>query len=148
MYDISAITNYVVIIKRLSQVEGSKASINSLCTAFAILAMHLNLHWTDFVENLSAELSENVDQVTALFLIIKYMADICDNDSIVIEDSMRQQFFTFMDNIAAQIFEGIFNLWAGKLLQSGLGVAASAKSASPGVSAIPTDRQELEALKM
>ena len=56
----------------------------------AILAMHLNMHWGDFVEKLSNELSENVDHVTALLLIIKYMADICDNDSIVIEDSMRQ----------------------------------------------------------
>jgi hypothetical protein len=72
-------------------------------------------------------------------LIIKYMADICDNDSIVIEDSMRQQFFNFMDNIAPQIFEGVFNNWAIRLLQSGLGVASSSKATAPG-SAIPVDK--------
>jgi hypothetical protein len=53
-----------------------------------------------------------------------------------------------MDNISQQIFEGVFNYWAGKLLQSGLGVAASKTQASAPGSAIPTDRQELEALKL
>jgi len=128
--------------------DGAKATLNSLCTAMAILVMHLNKHWGDFVENMASELSENVDHVTALLLIIKYMADICDNDSIVIEDSIRQSFFTFMDNISQQIFEGVFNYWAGKLLQSGLGVAASKAQPSPPGSAIPTDRQEIEALKL
>ena len=66
--------------------------------------MHLNMHWEGFVEHLTNELSENVDHVTALLLILKYMADICDNDSIVIEDSIRQSFYTFMDNVAQQIF--------------------------------------------
>lgn len=53
------------------------------------MAMHLNMHWVDFIEHLTNELSDNVDHVTALLLIIKFMAEICDNDSIVIEDSMR-----------------------------------------------------------
>jgi hypothetical protein len=128
--------------------DGAKATLNSLCTAVAILVMHLNTHWGDFVENMASELSENVDHVTALLLIIKYMADICDNDSIVIEDSIRQSFFNFMDNISQQIFEGIFNYWAGKLLQSGLGVAASKTHQSAPGTAIPTDRQEIEALKL
>jgi hypothetical protein len=55
--------------------------------------MHLNQRWTDFVEYLSAQLSDNVDHATALLLIIKYMAEMCDNDSVVIEDSIRQNFF-------------------------------------------------------
>ena len=59
----------------------------------AILIMHLNQRWSDFVEYLSSQLSENVDHATALLLIIKYMAEMCDNDSVVIEDSIRQNFF-------------------------------------------------------
>ncbi len=70
-------------------VDGSRATMSALCTAFAILVMHLNKHWKEFVEHMTSELSDNVDHATALLLIIKYMADICDNDSIVIEDSIR-----------------------------------------------------------
>ena len=81
--------------------------------------------------------------MTALLLIIKYMADICDNDSIVIEDSIRQSFFMFMDNIAPQIFENVFNSWAIRLLQSGLGVASQGSAGG-----MPNNNQELEALKM
>ena len=47
------------------------------------------------------------------------MASDCDNDSIVIEDSIRQNFYHFMDKIASQIFGGVFNLWAQKILESG-----------------------------
>jgi hypothetical protein len=48
------------------------------------------------------------------------MASDCDNDSIVIEDSIRQNFYTFMDKVAYQIFDQVFNQWASKILQAGL----------------------------
>ena len=48
-----------------------------------------------------------------------------------------------MDNIAGQIFENVFNSWAGKLLTSGLGVASAGSAGG-----IPKDSQELESLKM
>jgi hypothetical protein len=47
-----------------------------------------------------------------------------------------------MDAVAPQIFLNVFNSWAAKLLQSGLGVASPS---SPGM---PRDNEELEALKM
>jgi hypothetical protein len=82
----------------------------------SILIMHINENWRDFVEQISHEFSENVDHATCLLLILKYMAENCDSDSIVIEDSVRQKFFSFMDNISHQVFEAIFNKWAEKLL--------------------------------
>jgi preprotein translocase subunit SecF len=48
------------------------------------------------------------------------MASDCDNDSIVIEDSIRQNFYTFMDKVAYQIFDQVFNQWASKILEAGL----------------------------
>lgn len=55
--------------------------------------MHLNENWRDFVEHISLEFSDNVDHATSLLLVLKYMAENCDSDSIVIEDSVRQSFF-------------------------------------------------------
>lgn len=89
--------------------ENSKPQINCLCTALAILIIHMNESWPDFVESMSRELSGNVEHATCLLLILKYMASDCDNDSIVIEDSIRQNYFQYMDNIASKIFDTVFN---------------------------------------
>lgn len=67
--------------------------------------MHINENWQDFVEQISAEFSDSVDHATCLLLVLKYMAADCDNDSIVVEDSIRHNFFAFIDNIAPQVFE-------------------------------------------
>jgi hypothetical protein len=48
------------------------------------------------------------------------MASECDNSSIVIEDSIRQNFFGFMDKVAYQIFDQVFNQWASKILEAGV----------------------------
>lgn len=102
--------------------EGQPTHIlNSLCTALAICAMHINEHWHDFVEGLMADFSDSVDHATCLLLILKYMAADCDNDSIVVEDSVRHNFFHFIDGISQQVFELIFNTWATNLLAGGLG---------------------------
>jgi hypothetical protein len=46
---------------------------------------------------------------------LKYIASECDNDSIVIEDSVRRKFFDFIDSISHQVFDGVFNNWAQKI---------------------------------
>lgn len=61
-----------------------------------------------------------MDHATSLLLILKYMASECDNSSIVIEDSIRQNFFGFMDKVAYQIFDQVFNQWASKILEAGV----------------------------
>ena len=64
------------------------------------------------IDNLISELSSSIEQATCLLMILKYMASDCDNESIVIEDSLRSTYFRFIDQIAPQVFEQIFNLWA------------------------------------
>jgi hypothetical protein len=66
--------------------------------------MHIHEGWPDFVEHLAGELQEGVEHVTCLLMILKYMASDCDNDSIVIEESIRGNFFTFLDSIATLVF--------------------------------------------
>ena len=89
--------------------------LNCLNTALAILIMHLSDNWPEMLENLIAEFSNTVDQATSLLMILTYMAQDCDNDSIVIEGSLRSHFFSFLDSIAPQVFELIFNQWAQRI---------------------------------
>jgi len=91
----------LVIIKRMALEENSRPQLQSLCTALAILVIHINESWPSFVQDIIQELSGSVDHAICLLLILKYMASDCDNDSIVIEDSIRQNFFVFMDKIAS-----------------------------------------------
>lgn len=99
----------LVIIKRMALEENSRPQLQSLCTAMAILIIHVNESWSTFVHDITTELSGSVEHATCLLLILKYMAAECDNSSIVIEDSIRQNFYTFMDKIAYQIFDQVFN---------------------------------------
>lgn len=100
--------------------ENSRPQLQSLCTALAILVIHINENWPTFVKDITTELSGSVEHATCLLLILKYMASDCDDDSIVIEDSVRQNFYVFMDNVAYQIFDQVFNQWASKILEAGL----------------------------
>eukprot|EP00347_Sterkiella_histriomuscorum_P023855 403333152 len=107
--------NLLIILKKM--IDDGKPSfvLNCLCTALAILSMHLNESWQDMIEQLISELSNTVDQAINLLTILKYMATDCDNDSIVIEDSLRRSFFTYLDNLSQIVFEQIFNQWAQKI---------------------------------
>jgi hypothetical protein len=67
------------------------------------------------IDGLILQFSDSVDHAICLLLILKYMANECDNDSIVIEESIRSSFFNFLDQISPQVFEQIFNLWAMKI---------------------------------
>ena len=69
--------------------ENSRPQLHSLCTAMAILIIHINESWPTFVQDISTELSGSVEHATCLLLILKYMATESDNNSIVIEDSIR-----------------------------------------------------------
>ncbi len=57
----------------------------------------MHQQWEDLIENLIASFSENEDYAYCLLTILKYMANDCDNDSIVIEDSIRKSFFEYLD---------------------------------------------------
>ena len=55
----------------------------------------------------------DIEQAFVLLSILKYMADDCDNESIVVEDSVRTSFFNYLDSQAGLlVFKDIFDLWA------------------------------------
>ena len=47
-----------------------------------------------------------------MLLVLKYVANDCDSDDIVIEESVRKSFYTFIDTVAHQVFSEVFNSWA------------------------------------
>lgn len=49
---------------------------------------------------------------------MKYMANDCDNDSIVIEDSIRTAYFKFLDGASREkVFKQILDTWSMKINQ-------------------------------
>jgi hypothetical protein len=72
--------------------------------------------WPNLIEEITAHLSGNVDQALCLLFALKYMAHDCDNQSIVIEDSIRKAFYAFLDaNARLNVFMNIFETWSLKL---------------------------------
>jgi len=46
------------------------------------------------------------------------MANDCDNESIVIEDSIRSEYYKFLDNSSRQkVFKAILNHWASRIVE-------------------------------
>lgn len=109
------------LIKIIQEMSGGsnpvpKFILNVLCTGMAYLTIHTVNHWPSMIEDLTIGLSGTLEQGICLLQILKYMANDCDNDSIVVEVSTRDQFFEYLDKVARhQIFVGIFNQWAMKL---------------------------------
>ena len=50
-----------------------------------------------------------------LLKIVEYMASECEDDYIVIEESLREKFFDFLDTISPIVFNQIFNNFAAEI---------------------------------
>lgn len=87
-----------------------------LCTALAYLTIHTHQIWPTLVDDITQAFSADIDQAFCLLQVLKYMANDCDNESIVIEDSLRQTYYGRLDEAAREkIFKGIFEQWAQNL---------------------------------
>lgn len=89
----------VQVLIALTQAEQNTPSfvLNTLSVALAYLTIHTHQLWPTMIEDLVQCLSRNVDQGLCLLKTIQYMANDCDNQSIVIEDSIRQAYYRFLD---------------------------------------------------
>ena len=62
--------------------------------------------------------SSDIERAFCLLQILKYIANDCDNESIVIEESLRNSFYTCIDTaVRSQIFIGILEFWAKNIPQ-------------------------------
>lgn len=65
-----------------------------------------------------AVLNGSVVEAQTLLKITHFMASECEDESIVIEETLREQFFDFLDFNSAAIFERIHTYWATMLLNN------------------------------
>lgn len=90
--------------------------LNTISIALAYFIIHTHQSWTTVIEDMTAYLSTNIDQVSCMMQVLKFMANDCDNDSIVIEDSIRKTFYKYMDGLSrVKVFKQILDFWALKI---------------------------------
>ena len=70
----------------------------------AYLTFHIHKEWQTIVNDLCLELNSSAEEAFCLVTIFKYMASECEDESIVIEQSLRENFFDFLDEIAESVF--------------------------------------------
>ena len=112
-------TAHIDLMKTLQENHTAAYNMNCLCTAYAIIIMHTHQQLgnpNDFVQELINVFSQSTDLAMALLMILNYMASDCDNDAIVIEDSVRRSFYTFLDQTAHKVFLEIYNEWAKRII--------------------------------
>ena len=87
--------------------------VNVLCTALAYLTIHTHTVWPNLITDITQAFQADLEQAICLLRILRYMAEDCDNEQIVVEESIKESYFAFLDSHARQhIFLNIFNQWA------------------------------------
>ena len=87
--------------------------LNTLCTALAYLTIHTHLIWPQLISDITLAFSSDVEQAFCLLRILKYMAEDCDNEQIVVEESLKESYYNYLDSHAREhIFKNIFTQWA------------------------------------
>ena len=66
----------------------------------AFVTFHIHQQWPSIVSDLYSELNSSAEEAYCLLTIVKYMASECEDESIVIEQSIRESFYDFLDDIA------------------------------------------------
>lgn len=74
--------------------------LNTLAITLAYLTIHQHQSWPTIIEDITACLSGSLEQALVLLQVLKYMANDCDNDSIVVEDSIRTDYYRFLDSVS------------------------------------------------
>lgn len=113
-------TNLLQILSQLTQPATLAPTfiINTLAIALAYFIIHTHQSWNTIIQDLAGCLSSNVDSVSCLLQVLQYMANDCDNESIVIEDSIKRAFYRFMDDVSRDlVFKQILEQWSLKINQ-------------------------------
>ena len=87
--------------------------MNVLCTALAYLTIHTHQIWPSLINDITQAFSNDLEQAFCLLRVFKYMAEDCDNEQIVVEESVKESFYSYLDSNARElVFKNIFNQWA------------------------------------
>ena len=95
-----------------------KFILNTLCTAIACFTIHTHQQWPNLFGELIQYFSNDIEQAFCLLQILRYISIDCDNESIVIEESLRTSYYNYIDTaVRNQIFKGILEFWAQNVPQ-------------------------------
>ena len=83
--------------------------MENVCLGFAYIIMHVHQEWPTLINDLIISLSNTQSEVISLLKIIGFMASEADDDNVVIEESLREQFFDFIDKNSPIVFNQILN---------------------------------------
>ena len=64
---------------------------------------------------LSSNLQDTIDEVILLLEILQLWASEIEDESVVIEESLKEHFYWFMQSIASTVFTDVLNYWACKV---------------------------------
>ena len=87
--------------------------LNVLCTALSYFTIQTHQIWPNLVTDITQAFSQDIEHAFCLLRILKYMAEDCDNEQIVVEESLKESFYNYLDSHArTHVFKNIFNEWA------------------------------------
>ena len=119
--------NMMLMIKSFCQNGQSKAITNNMCLslAYCLIQTHIEMG-----QNMIPWLIKNLQSGThqgwilegkCLFKIIEYLASECEDESIVIEETIRESYFDYIDIICDSLMQDIFTPWSSKILARDMG---------------------------
>ena len=90
---------------------------NALCLgmSYVIFQSHQLDTEMDLIQFLSNDLQSSIEEVNLLLIILKYLASEYDDESIVMEQSLRDSFRSYLGNMSTTIISEVLNYWATKL---------------------------------
>lgn len=110
--------NLVGVIKQLALNNQAKVILDNLCLSLCYIMMHTHTVWTNMIEELCQTLNSSVPEAQCLFSIIGFMASECEDEGIVIEETLRESFFEYLDRIAAFVFKEVHTFWSDQIINN------------------------------
>ena len=108
--------NLMNVIKSFCALNQKKFIMENLCIGMSYIIFHTHRVWNNLIGELISMLSTNIEEANCLVTIMGYMASECEDEGIVIEESLRESFFDYIDQICDVIFTNIFGSLSTKLL--------------------------------
>ena len=85
------------VIKAFCALNQKKFIMENLCIGMAYIVFHTHRVWNNLMEELIQSLSSTLAEANCLITIIRYLASECEDEGIVIEESLRESFFDYLD---------------------------------------------------
>ena len=107
--------NLIAVIKSFAQAQRPRFIQRSLCLGLTYIILQTHNQpdiWSpgsqdsrSLVQALIENLSGTPEEVQSLLTICRYMASECEDDGIVIEESLRESYFDYMDVACDVVFQ-------------------------------------------